>query len=93
MAPRQVGYPEALIVTTEGSTSSATEVTAQEASELAETLPALETVSGEFGDAIAAPMNPAPTPTTAKAGIRIHGQVRLIPPVERRRSLMAGRPG
>src|ERR1700722_14226572 len=75
-------FPLAVIVTTEGSTLSATEVTAQAAAELAATLPALETATAESGDAIAAPMKPAPTPTTAKAGIRIQGHRRLVLLVE-----------
>src|SRR6185437_575159 len=65
--------PETAIVTTEGRTLLATEVTAQAAVEPAATFPVLVVVVVEFVDAIAAPMNPPPTPTTAKAGIRIHG--------------------
>src|SRR6185312_15812472 len=65
--------PVTAIVTTEGRTLLATEVTGQAAVEPAATLPVLVVVVVEFVDAIAAPMNPPPTPTTAKAGIRIHG--------------------
>src|SRR5580700_9878742 len=66
--------PEALIVTTEGSTSCATVVTVQVAAEpAAVTFPALEAV-------VVVDVHPAPATATATAGISIQGhEGRVVP--------------
>src|SRR5579875_616441 len=70
--------PRAEIVTTDGRTSLATVVTAQDAALLtAAALPVTGAADDEAGDAMAAPISPPTTPATAKASARgAHGHQR-----------------